>query len=383
MIIWLLFSAVAILLAYLGDPANSLSKKSKVYQVLLSMWLAWFVSFGGGAMQDQPNYMSSYKSLASFELFGLRELLNLHLIAITGVRSGTEIGYVFLSILFNILGFSYIGFSFFFSTITNLLLVNFIYRFRYPAFIVLVFITTSYYTQQANLVRQMMTVSIFLFSTKYILERKAIKYFALIFIASLFHASSLLLLPLYFFANLKYPKYILLAILSFSIFLNFDTAQFGFIEYLQTWKVFYYDFYLTSEEGVGANTGINWIVNVILILFLAFENRDWKKDPGYSMILNLFFIGVVILNFRVVSDWFFRISLYFTIAYIVLVPVIVNYLANTKVANFVNYKMIRKYLIYLIILYHSYILLSYSFRPDATGSTLGKKMYTFSEMFKY
>lgn len=379
---WLLFSVVAMLFAYLGVPGKVSPKYTKLFHVLLSIWLAWFVSFGGGAMQDQTNYMNSYNASAKSQLFGLGEMIKSHYIALTGVRSGTEIGYVFLNILFNKLGFSFIGFSFFFSIVINIFMASFIYRYKYPVLIVLVFITTSYYSQQANLVRQMMAASIFLYSTKYILERKIFKYFTAILIASLFHASSIILLPVYFIVNKNYPLFILLTIWAFSILMNLFSDQFGFIKIMQSWSVNYYDMYLNKDEGVGLDTGIDLKLNVFLFVFLAFKSHKLNKDMSYLMVLNIFFIGVVILNFRIVSDWFFRVSLYFVIVYIILIPSIVNYLAHSIARKYINFRIIGRYLVLLIIVYHSYLLFSYTFRPDATGITLGTKMYSFSEMFK-
>jgi transmembrane protein EpsG len=382
MVVWLLFSLIAILLAYLGDPSNAITKNNKLFQALLSIWLAWFVSFGGGAMQDQANYMSFYNSLAHNDLLGLGEMLKFHLNALTEARSDTEIGYVFMNILFNKIGFSYIGFSFFFSIIANNLLVSFIYRFRYPVLIILVYITTTYFTQQANLVRQMMAISIFLFSTKYILEKNIFKYLVAIFVASLFHVSSLILLPAYFIINRNYPKFILLIIWAFSLVINVLDTQFEFLKNIESWGVYYYSLSLSKDMRVSMDIGIEWKLNVVLFIFLAFKNTNWKKDIIYLMVLNLFFIGVVLQNLRVVSYWLFRVSLYFTVVYVILVPVIVNNLANTKVAKFINFRMVGKYLILLIIMYHSYLLFSYTFRPKATGTTLGVKMYSFSEIFK-
>ena len=51
MIIWLLFSIIALFLAYLSKP--NISSYYQIFQMLLIIWIAWFVSFGGGAMQDQ------------------------------------------------------------------------------------------------------------------------------------------------------------------------------------------------------------------------------------------------------------------------------------------------------------------------------------------
>jgi hypothetical protein len=65
-------------------------------------------------------------------------------------------------------------------------------------FVPLVFFGGRYWMDCMNAVRQMMAASIFLWASRFIYDRKRIKYLIVIFICSLIHNSAVLLLPLVF-----------------------------------------------------------------------------------------------------------------------------------------------------------------------------------------
>ena len=173
-----------------------------------------------------------------------------------------------------------------------------------------------------------------------------------------------------------------MAIWLFSVIISLKIGNFEFIQTIQSWKINYYDVYLNRVEGVGTDPGFNWGLNIILLLILIINNQDWNKDTKNLVIFNLFYFGVLLLNFRIVSDWFFRVSIYFTISYIVLLPNSVTLIPKPTVRKNEKFKIIGHLIIYVIIVYYSFLLFSYSFRPNVLGNTLGTKMYPIIEMFK-
>ncbi|WP_425609801.1 EpsG family protein, partial [Vibrio splendidus] len=70
--------------------------------------------------------------------------------------------------------------------------------------IYLFFTVSIFYFASFNLVRQFTAVAIFLFSVRYIIERRMFKYILMILFSSSFHISALLMLPLYFVMNKNY-----------------------------------------------------------------------------------------------------------------------------------------------------------------------------------
>ena len=375
MIIWFLFSVIALLLAFFSQK-KYFPKEHKWAQFILAIWLGWFVSFGSRGMQDQPGYVLAYNSFGDLPIFNLLELLLMHINSLKGTRIGMEIGYQTLCSIFNKCGFSYVGFAFFYSIILNNLVIKFIYRYNYPLISVLIFIVTVYYSQQANLVRQMMAVAIFLYATKFIISKQFQFYLFFIILASLFHVSSLILLPVYFFI-LNYRFKIILTLLWFiSLALYYIGENNSLIQSIRLVYISYYEIGLDKDESVGIDNGFSWFNNLV-VLFILFTVK--KNSATQPLVSNIFILGVIILNFRIVSDWFFRLSLYFTIFYVVLLPTLFKDLNETNLIKIINKKLLNK-LFLIPIIYYLYILFSYVFRNS--GVVLGYDMYTFNEIWK-
>lgn len=62
------------------------------------------------------------------------------------------------------------------------------------------------YYQSFNLLRQSLAIAIVLLGTKFLIERKAVRYFLIVLIASTIHTSVLIMLPFYFIAQIKISK---------------------------------------------------------------------------------------------------------------------------------------------------------------------------------
>ena len=69
---------------------------------------------------------------------------------------------------------------------------------------VLYFFITFFFFASLNGVRQYLAISIFLFSLRYISSKEFYKYIFIVILASLFHISAILFLPLYFILRRKY-----------------------------------------------------------------------------------------------------------------------------------------------------------------------------------
>ena len=84
-----------------------------------------------------------------------------------------------------------------------------------------------YWMDAMNVMRQMMVAFAFLWASKFIYEKKIIKYLLFIFIASFMHKSVLMLLPIYFLPrnlNIYKHRIILIAILIFCLIIGLSPA---------------------------------------------------------------------------------------------------------------------------------------------------------------
>lgn len=123
---------------------------------------------------------------------------------------------------------NYYFYQFIFSSIYLLLIFNFIYK--HTSNVVLafaIFLGGGLYMQTFNIARQMLAIAFTAYSMTYILDRKFIKALLLIWIAYLFHSSSVLALIMfvvYFISKNKYilmltPLLLVIAVLSIENFL--------------------------------------------------------------------------------------------------------------------------------------------------------------------
>ena len=169
--------------------------------------------------------------------------------------------------------------------------------------------------------RQGVACAVFLYAYKFIQEKKPIPYILLIAFAGLFHASALILLPLYFVLRYALPSlwYIVLYILSFAglfIDLSVYIPEIGF-------GVRDYSGYVENMKFAQASwTG--FIVSTLLnigILYLMFSNQMFKKLPVLS---NLVFAAFLFKNLGFSMPIMSRITIYFSWFVFLLYPILLQ-----------------------------------------------------------
>jgi hypothetical protein len=184
-------------------------------------------------------------------------------------------------------------------------------NFGFTAFI---YFCTVYFIFDFIQIRQAVTISLFIFALKYLLERSLIPYVLIILTASLIHYSAVILLPGFYLFQLKYNKifiYILILICSyinvFEItvpFLETILVQFG-LPAISSDKILTY-----GQSTVFSAVSIKQLVLGFLFVF-AFDNE--KDNSSYHRILiNLFVFGILFGTlFNGISEIAFRVKWYF------------------------------------------------------------------------
>ena len=172
-----------------------------------------------------------------------------------------------------------------------------------------------------NGMRQGVACAIFLYAYKFIPERKLIPYALLIIFASLFHASALMLIPLYFILTYSLPSiwYIVLYILSFvGLFIDLSAylPEIGFWSrdysgYVENIKI-----EQASWTGFIVSTSLN-----IGIFYLMLSNRMFKKLPVLS---NLVFAAFIFKNLGFNMPIMSRITIYFSWFVFLLYPILLQ-----------------------------------------------------------
>ena len=222
---------------------------------------------------------------------------------ITSDLGTTDIGYMLLNSLFRTIGTDINIMFFLIAFVTNLLLFGsigkYLPRYRFPC--ILAYYTFCFFTLDMNGIRQSIAVCIFIYSLRYIQQRQTVRYAATILIAALFHLSAVVVLPLYWIVNRRFPSWLLYTttMVGFTVIaLRIPVVEIlvqKLIVPILPWAGAVYKLGVyTSEEGIKA-----WGLNSKLLLYMAglvYIIRRRKlldgMTPYANILLNLFAIYI-------------------------------------------------------------------------------------------
>lgn len=226
-------------------------------------------------------------------------------------NKGTEIseyepGFSILTSWMAAIGIHYI----FYFALLAFLQIFFVYRTfkneRYLLpFIGLIVILGAQYLMWMNGIRQMLAATIFLYSLQFAAERKPIHYIAIILISSLFHKSSIILLPLYFIATKDFlPNRIaVLLVFSISLFIgsnpNWITSiqnQLTPILSLLNYANYSEILEVLIEKSDHRNLGPRRLAEILLFCFIVWHSPRLKKvfaNTNFTTYCNVYIIGFI------------------------------------------------------------------------------------------
>lgn len=240
-----------------------------------------------------------------------------------GKGSRFEIGFKNLMIFCNKIGCSYNVFIFIIAAITIILFYLLIKRYsKKPADSIFYFVTLGYYAFLFNIIRQMLAISISLFGIKYIKEKNFIKYLVVIVIASLFHLSALIMIPVYFLLKLPNNRKINIALIFICIcamFLYNDVYHFVIKNFTQYSAYSEVNAYTFTKPGLG--TYIVGLVNFVLFIVMFINRKKIRElDDMYDEYFKLFSYSLIFTGFSFVNSIAVRAGYYLSIYMIFLLP---------------------------------------------------------------
>lgn len=219
-----------------------------------------------------------------------------------------EKGYIYFLLLckkiinsyeFNILLTSFIGLSLIMMTFkkyTNMKLPIFLYL-LFPFFLDIVQI------------RFFLAMSLFVFSLKYIIERKQIKYILLIVLAISFHKTAIIYFPIYYLYNFKIKKLKIICYLFsliFFIFIKFDVLKM-LIHVMDPLRA---NFYLKNNMRLGPYLFASIVIITMYLSFVSIdilkENKKLVKLLRFFLVINVY--SIIIIPFFFLNGNFFRMQ---------------------------------------------------------------------------
>lgn len=315
--------------------------KNDAYLIPLWMFMSLFIGLRDGVGTDYESYTEIYKSYNFYLEIGFQCIVNFL------NEKQCPVWTMFLS-------FATLTYFFMYAALYKNKNVN-----KYSSALMLTLCTFSFI---CNGVRQALAISIFVFATRYIENRKWYVFFPLIIFASLFHTSILICLPLYLLSNKSFKKYlyVIVYMLSFAFtamdLRSLTTPFMFFIEGSDRYLALLdSDLYSGGYFSLGI---LVIIINNVILLWLALKTNMEQKYPLW---FTLFFFSIVLMNMRVASPLFVRVQVIFGWFVYLLIPKISNSLG----------KQHRKLFIAYIILYILVTTITYIFDPES-------KLYPYS-----
>lgn len=252
-----------------------------------------------------------------------------------------EPGFIFLVQLFSLLSDNYQFFMFMF-TLLSLSLLAYILHKLTPYWLIsfIIYAISLLPNNQMGSIRFGFATIITLFSIKYIIDKKFINFFLIIFLASLFHRSAIVFVLVYFIANinLKAWQYIIIFLLSiiigysnvigqFMLFiLDFSRSSFPFLSIINS-KL---NNYLTVNLE-GTITLASLIKKSLLfIILMYFKTKVEKHYSWYNQYFNILLFGYILYFIFVHSfpTFAIRLASLFSIYEILLLPLIFMYIKS-------------------------------------------------------
>ena len=171
-----------------------------------------------------------------------------------------------------------------------------------------------------NIIRQYMAIGIILIAYTYLENKSKFKFIIAVIIAGLCHRTAYSLLIIYPLVSIRHKEIqkiykILLVIICIGLLIGYDE----FLSTLTSISVFErYRAYASNPTDIGIGVFIKNLP--IFIILLAYGNKLVKYNENNRTYIFLFIIGFILRYIGYISSYVSRLSLYFTVTEIILLP---------------------------------------------------------------
>ncbi|HDX9591189.1 TPA: EpsG family protein [Bacillus pseudomycoides] len=230
--------------------------------------------------------------------------------------------------------------------ITNVLIVFILYKYsRLIDLSLYVYITSGMYLTSMNGIRQYLAAAIIFAATKYILDGNWKKYILIVLLASTFHQSALVLIPIYFLIRRKAWSSTTFILLFLAVLIVIGFNQFSEVFFAAIGDT-QYGHYKDFHEG-GANILRVAVDAAPLILAYLGRKRLRELFPKSDYIVNLSLLGTVFMLISTQNWIFARFSIYFGLYQLILISWVVK-LFTKKDQKFIYYAIVVCYFVYFV-----------------------------------
>lgn len=227
-----------------------------------------------------------------------------------------------------------------------LTIIRFVPRYETALFL---FVTLGSYTFFFNGARQGIAAAICFLALRFLLERKALPYVLLIVLATFFHKTAIVALPLYYLATTKINWKTVVYIIAGAVILTLTIKLFA-----QLAATFLDEKYASyGQEGEGGGLVKTLFLLGQGIVFLLFHRQVGTENVYFARLLNIYLIGLIPAIASVISgvdpSGLLRLTTYFADSAILLWPMIFDSFETRKNRFFVSTNFLIITLLYFLL----------------------------------
>jgi hypothetical protein len=257
------------------------------------------------------------------------------------LSQNVEFGYRLINDFFSDLGLPYNLFLLLINSVALFFTYKFIYlNAKSKQIGLLIFFYDIFFYLYLSGFRQAIALSVICIGFSYAFEKRLLKYLLVVLLASTFHKSALIALPIYFIPRNSFILYSIFKSIKFYlvlfviIFISYVPVEF-FLELIEDSFFKNINYYLLSHykaENIEMAYVIGLVKRSIAIFFYILYRRYLPRDNLTHYFFNVYLIGFLIfLGFYLLSpDLATRLSLYFTIFEILIIGNLVYYIPRFK-----------------------------------------------------
>lgn len=207
--------------------------------------------------------------------------------------------------------------------------IYFIYKnSKNPLLSILIFMGTEFFTLSFTALRQMTAVVIILYAYMFIKEKKNLKAFLTIILASFFHTTALIFIPVIIFNYIKINKKSLAIIVG--LFLILQIIGMPILQFVIE-NTPYAKYLATNGASGGETQLIVMIIYTIIGLTIYYKND--KKGTDNILIL-IMITAIYLQSFACRVQLLGRLTWYFYIFNVIYLPNLINYIEQKKLRDY-------------------------------------------------
>lgn len=222
-----------------------------------------------------------------------------------------------------------------------------------PTISLFLLFSTCLYYQTFNQARQMLAIAIVFYNYKNIINNNFKHFIIYCLLATAIHSSAIVMLPFYFLSKLKINKknifsYLLIAVVLIFFYQFFE----NFILNTSYGTIYSKTGYFQANNSSIINLAFRLLLLIVCYIFVYFTDKKFS-DERTMKLFNLC-VWCVLLQLITIRIYIFgRITTYFFMSFIILIPHIYNQINEKHIKRLFYLGMVSLFLVYHVLYYSS------------------------------